>query len=41
MLIKDLSEEEGGLKSDGIDEEENEDMSDVSDEEDSTSSDED
>ncbi|KAI5443343.1 hypothetical protein KIW84_012126 [Lathyrus oleraceus] len=42
MLIKALSEEEGGLKGDGTDEEEeNEDGSDASDDEDATSSDED
>ncbi|KAI5408155.1 hypothetical protein KIW84_054117 [Lathyrus oleraceus] len=42
MLIKALSKEEGGLKSDGTDEEEeNEDGSDASDDEDATNSDED
>lgn len=41
MLIKALSEEEGGLKSDGTyEKEENGDRSDASDEEDATSSDE-
>lgn len=42
MLIKALSEEEGGFKCDGTDEEEeNEDGSDASDDEDATNNDED
>ena len=42
MLIKSMSQEEGGLKGDGTnEEEENEDGSDASNDEDATSSDED